>query len=87
MSVIVDEDMSRLRGLINLMFYLILEKADDKAVAIAYRRFVELEQNEEVRIKLLIAEAKQHYSKQLIELIAKLSIIDSEIGRSATKPM
>jgi len=59
------------------MFYLIIEKADDRAVTMAYKRFVELEQNEEVRIKLLIAEAKQHYGKQLLELITKLSAIDS----------
>jgi len=59
------------------MFYLIVEKADDKAVAMAYKRFVELEQNEEVRIKLLITEAKQNYGKQLLELINKLSVIES----------
>ena len=77
MESAMTDNTSRLRGLINLMFYLIVEKADDKAVAMAYKRFVELEQNEEVRIKLLITEAKQNYGKQLLELINKLSVIES----------
>jgi|GEM_PF-6100367 len=77
MESAMTDNTSRLRGLINLMFYLIIEKADDKAVAMAYKRFVELEQNEEVRIKLLIAEAKQNYGKQLFELISKLSVIEN----------
>ncbi|GHN02470.1 hypothetical protein WSM22_39590 [Cytophagales bacterium WSM2-2] len=70
----------RLRGAINMMFFLILENVDDSVIKLAYIRIIQLEGKEETRIDLMLSEARQNFGREYMILFNKMSEIDKQVS-------